>query len=172
MHDGANIRGYYAWSLLDNFEWADGYSYRFGLHYVDYKNASLPRYAKKSANWFRDYILDRKYYDKTGVGFTLSPSDGTYKVDDTMFYKDDDDIGSGYGNLKGGTFNGEKVVDDDKTSDEGNSNEISSLEETFQLETVNDLINSNRSCHWFDYLNAAIVNVGGAVMYGMGGITP
>jgi beta-glucosidase len=55
MKDGVDVRGYFAWSLLDNFEWADGYSKRFGLHYVDYKDG-LKRYRKKSASWFKAFI--------------------------------------------------------------------------------------------------------------------
>jgi len=46
--DGVDVRGYMAWSLLDNFEWADGYETRFGVTYVDYKGGQK-RYPKKSA---------------------------------------------------------------------------------------------------------------------------
>ena len=51
---GADTRGYLAWSLLDNFEWAYGYDKRFGLVYVDY--ATQRRVPKDSALWFRDVI--------------------------------------------------------------------------------------------------------------------
>ncbi|XP_058073489.1 beta-glucosidase 12-like [Magnolia sinica] len=53
--DGVDVRGYFAWSLLDNFEWADGYTVRFGLNYVDFKDG-LKRYPKKSAIWFRNFL--------------------------------------------------------------------------------------------------------------------
>ena len=47
---GVDVVAYYAWSLLDNYEWADGYSKRFGLVYVDY--GTLDRTPKRSARWF------------------------------------------------------------------------------------------------------------------------
>ena len=48
------MRGYFPWSLLDNFEWEQGYSKRFGLVYVDY--ATHERVPKQSALWYRDFI--------------------------------------------------------------------------------------------------------------------
>ncbi len=53
--DGVDIRGYFQWSLLDNFEWADGYKERFGLIYVDYPTQR--RILKDSAYWYRDVIV-------------------------------------------------------------------------------------------------------------------
>lgn len=52
--EGYPIKGYFLWSLLDNFEWADGYSKRFGIHYVDFK--TLKRTPKLSAEWYKNVI--------------------------------------------------------------------------------------------------------------------
>jgi beta-glucosidase len=51
---GADVRGYFLWSLMDNFEWAFGYSKRFGLVHVDYE--TQVRTLKDSARWYRDVI--------------------------------------------------------------------------------------------------------------------
>jgi beta-glucosidase len=52
--EGVDVRRYFAWSLLDNFEWEHGYSKRFGLVHVDYETQR--RTPKRSALWYRDYI--------------------------------------------------------------------------------------------------------------------
>jgi beta-glucosidase len=50
---GVDVRGYFVWSLLDNFEWASGYSKRFGLYYVDYPTQT--RILKQSGQWYKDF---------------------------------------------------------------------------------------------------------------------
>ncbi|GMN26522.1 hypothetical protein TIFTF001_001341 [Ficus carica] len=52
---GVNVKGYFAWSLLDNFEWASGFTVRFGINFVDYKNGQK-RYPKLSAHWFKMFL--------------------------------------------------------------------------------------------------------------------
>ena len=52
--DGVDVRGYFYWSLMDNYEWDSGYDKRFGLVYVDY--ATQRRIPKSSARWYRDTI--------------------------------------------------------------------------------------------------------------------
>ncbi len=56
IQEGINIKGYYIWSLMDNFEWTYGYSQRFGLVYIDYK--TLRRQIKDSGYWYRDLIAN------------------------------------------------------------------------------------------------------------------
>jgi beta-glucosidase len=54
VEQGVDVRGYFLWSLLDNFEWAFGYSRRFGLVYVDFE--TLERVPKASYHWYRDVV--------------------------------------------------------------------------------------------------------------------
>ncbi len=54
--EGVDIRGYFCWTLMDNFEWAEGYRPRFGLVYVDY--ATQRRIVKDSGLWFKSFLND------------------------------------------------------------------------------------------------------------------
>lgn len=52
IEDGANVEGYFLWSLMDVFSWANGYNKRYGLFYVDFETQK--RYPKKSAYWYKE----------------------------------------------------------------------------------------------------------------------
>lgn len=54
IENGVNLKGYFIWSLMDNFEWSYGYSKRFGIVYVDYKTQR--RYLKDSAKWLMKFL--------------------------------------------------------------------------------------------------------------------
>lgn len=58
IDDGANVVGYFAWSLLDNFEWRLGYTSRFGIVYVNFD--TLNRFPKMSAYWFKQLLTRNK----------------------------------------------------------------------------------------------------------------
>ena len=62
MTEGVDVKGYFAWSLLDNFEWADGYSKRFGITYVDY--ATQTRYPKDSYYWYQELIQNGGFNER------------------------------------------------------------------------------------------------------------
>ncbi|MFD1046638.1 family 1 glycosylhydrolase, partial [Kibdelosporangium lantanae] len=54
LAQGVDLRGYFCWSLLDNFEWSEGYAKRFGIVHVDY--ATQVRTPKRSARWYSQVI--------------------------------------------------------------------------------------------------------------------
>ncbi|KAM3857405.1 cytosolic beta-glucosidase [Diretmus argenteus] len=62
--DGVDVRGYFAWSLLDNFEWADGFSVRFGLFHVDFSEAERPRTIYRSGQEYAKIVS--KHRSQTG----------------------------------------------------------------------------------------------------------
>ena len=54
INEGIDVEGYFQWSLMDNFEWYEGYRFRFGLVHVNYQTQE--RIPKDSAYWYRDLI--------------------------------------------------------------------------------------------------------------------
>ena len=59
LQAGANVGGYFVWSLLDNFEWAEGYDKRFGIVYVDYHDQA--RYPKDSYLWYQETVRNNGF---------------------------------------------------------------------------------------------------------------
>lgn len=55
LAEGIDLRGYFVWSLMDNFEWSEGYLPRLGLYYTDY--TTQQRIPKRSALWYRDFLF-------------------------------------------------------------------------------------------------------------------
>jgi beta-glucosidase len=62
IHAGVPVKGYFAWSLMDNFEWAEGYTRRFGIVYIDYPTQA--RIIKDSGRWFSRVIQDNGFIQK------------------------------------------------------------------------------------------------------------
>ncbi|KAL7216841.1 hypothetical protein ACSBR1_028711 [Camellia fascicularis] len=62
IRDGADVRGYFVWSLMDNYEWAEGYSLMFGLYYID--RQTLKRIPKLSAKWYKSFLTNSSHQSK------------------------------------------------------------------------------------------------------------
>jgi beta-glucosidase len=60
--EGVNVNGYLAWTLMDNFEWAEGYAARFGLVFVDFKTQK--RTIKESGHWFKSFLRNELVYNQ------------------------------------------------------------------------------------------------------------
>ncbi|XP_055533478.1 myrosinase 1-like [Wyeomyia smithii] len=76
IDEGCNVKGYVAWSLMDNFEWRAGLTERFGLYYVDYQSPNLTRVQKSSGKFFAEVVKTKI------VDMDLMPDPEDYEPDD------------------------------------------------------------------------------------------
>ncbi|CAG9829455.1 unnamed protein product [Diabrotica balteata] len=74
--DGVNVIGVTIWSLLDNFEWLNGYSARFGLYQVDFTNDTRPRTAKSSVEFFKNVIKTKSLDSSNDGGSSINRVNG------------------------------------------------------------------------------------------------
>ncbi|XP_027086148.1 beta-glucosidase 12-like isoform X4 [Coffea arabica] len=81
-----NVGGYFVWSLMDNFEWAFGYSIRFGIHFVDYNDELFTRYPKHSALWYKS-ILVKKIKIAQSIVSNDAKKDRQKYVPSNVFYQ-------------------------------------------------------------------------------------
>lgn len=84
-----DLRGYSAWSLMDNFEWLHGYTMKFGLYHVDFDHVGRPRTARASARYYTEVITnngmplakeDEFLYGEFPKGFIWSAASASYQV--------------------------------------------------------------------------------------------
>jgi hypothetical protein len=172
--DGVDIRGYFAWSLMDNFEWADGFKNRFGLYYIDYTDSSLPRYPKSSSFWYTQYVKDHVSYgsnalvpDETSSNLRKKPPGKGGKGDTD---KNKDKGGHSSGSKGGGPGDNKGPVrptDDDYTQHpDGGVENVNSPQyrQRKRMEAVTIYGG------WMDYLNAALGSNHGASTFGPEGM--
>ncbi|KAF7119620.1 hypothetical protein RHSIM_Rhsim13G0229900 [Rhododendron simsii] len=59
IDDGVRVKGYFLWSLFDNFEWSTGYTNLYGLIYIEFRDGNLTRYPRGSAIWYMNFLKDK-----------------------------------------------------------------------------------------------------------------
>merc|ERR1712113_432897 len=84
VKDKYQVAAYTAWSVMDNYEWADGYRTRFGMVYVDYQ--TMDRFPKMSYKWFQKYVTPLKHLPTDGMPLPSCDVDELTKVVDARTF--------------------------------------------------------------------------------------